>query len=215
MNMLKWIAAGCIGGLIGALVWAGISYGTGYEIGWIAWAVGAVVGIAVRIGAGEDDEGWLPGIGSVAIAMGAILLGKYMAAHFLIAGAIAANPLPAITPNDMIVRMADDIVRERQAKGQRVVFAQGKTLDTAETEADYPRDIWQQATKKWNAISAEEQQQRIKDETVQRDELLAVFSSSMREEGFISSFGPFDILWFLLAAATAFRLGSGAVSEDE
>lgn len=215
MNMLKWISAGCVGGLIGAAIWALISYATNYEIGWIAWAIGGLVGVCVRFAAGEDNEGVLPGVGAATIAIGSVLLGKFLAIHFLVSSLVSSNAMPPIAPNDMIVKLADEIVRAREAKGQKVVFPKGMHVDLAESEADYPRDIWQQAAKKWAAMPPPEQQATMKAEEAHRAEFLAVMQSKVRQDGFMASFGVFDLLWFFLAAATAFRLGSGAVSEGD
>lgn len=215
MNLLKWIAAGAVGGLVGAAIWAGISYFANYEIGWIAWAIGAIVGFSVRVAAGEQNEGMAPGATAVSVSIGAIVLGKYLASFFLVANLMATNGLADPTEEQMIVRAADDIVRERQARGQTVVFPTGKDLDTAETQADYPPDIWQQANSKWQALSADERTQQIKTLASERNAAIRALQSTVQSSAFYGSFSPFDLLWFGLAAATAYRLGAGNVGTDD
>lgn len=68
---------------LGAAVVVGIGWGlivkwTGYEIGFAAWGVGFVVGTAVAFGAQGRRGMPFPAI-AVALALGGILLGKYLA----------------------------------------------------------------------------------------------------------------------------------------
>ena len=87
---------------MGAAVWAGIAYFAGYEVGWVAWGIGALVGVAVRFAskpdvsytgdAAEDAIRELhaesdqigPGSIAAAIAIVAVLVGKYLAVMLLL-----------------------------------------------------------------------------------------------------------------------------------
>jgi hypothetical protein len=212
---LKWLVAGTIGGLVGAAVWAGIAYATNYEVGWIAWGIGFLVGVCVRISAGENEEGFAPGATAAVIAIAAVLAGKFAAVSMLVASLDIDASAIEITPESMISSLADDIVKERTARGVSVVFPNGKTLDDAVNQADYPPDIWQEAAAKWAAIPPDQQQQQI---TQRREAMVAVlggFESSLRQEGFMNSFSLFDALWFFLAAATAYKLGHGNIASDD
>ena len=115
----------------------------------------------------------------------------------------------------MIVALADEIVEEREAAGQKVVFPGGKTVDDASTQADYPPDIWQAAAQKWAKVPAEEKASQIEQMKAFRQVLVAQMGGQARGEVFAASFGIFDALWFFLAAATAYKLGAGNVSSDE
>ena len=213
MNYLLWIGAGLVGGLAGAAIWAGIGY-AGYEIGWIAWGIGAVVGIMVRTAAGEKEEGAMPGLVAAAVAIGSVVLGKFATVWLHVANLMSGSDLPPLTPQEMIVSMADDIIRDRHATGTPVVFPNGKTLETAESQADYPADVWQQASAKWNAIPAADQPKKMGEELNRRKAMIAGKASSVRSEAFFASFGILDALWFFLAAGTAYRLGAGNASDD-
>ncbi|WP_425617979.1 hypothetical protein NA78x_001671 [Anatilimnocola sp. NA78] len=220
MNFIKWIVAGSIGGLAGAAIWAGISYALNAEVGWIAWGIGGMVGIFVRVAAGESDEGPAPGITAAAIAIGSVLLGKFLAVHFLVSSLLAndTQPPPELTEKHMIIRLADDIIEAREAKGQKVVFPNGKSMEEATEPTDYPTDIWQQAQAKWKSIPAADQQKQITEARVQQQAMLEMFRTSIhsevRQAGFLGSFGIFDALWFFLAAGTAYRIGAGAATDD-
>lgn len=210
--MTKAIGAAIIGAIIGAAIWAGITYATNREVGFVAWGIGGLVGLAVRYAA-QESEGPKFGALAAGVAILAIVAGKFLAASLIVSD-IKVEGFATVTDQDMIVRQADEIVRDRQAKGKRVNFPPGMTLEKATKREDYPADIWQEATKKWNAVGATEQQRLIADEKKQREEALGELKGKAREFVFRDSFGPFDILWFVLATITAYRLGAGTFSND-
>ena len=211
----KWVAAGSVGGLVGAAVWAAITYTTNYEIGWIAWGIGFVVGVFVRFAAGEAEEGLAPGLTAAIIAILAVLGGKYAAVHMLVSHELDSVTEIAITEEDMIVSYADEIINEREAKGQKVVLPGGKTIEMASSKADYPPAIWKQASAKWNKLSADEKAKQLEVEQASTNAVMAGMVGSVRQDAFTGSFSPFDALWFFLAAATAFKLGSGTAGSDD
>jgi hypothetical protein len=122
-GFFKWLLAGSIGGLVGAAIWAGISYATNYEVGWIAWGVGFLVGYCVGYASSDCEDGFAPGLTAGALAIGAVLLGKFAAAHFLAASIAGGLTIPPVVPDDMIASLADDIAKDRLAKGQSVKFS--------------------------------------------------------------------------------------------
>lgn len=217
LSFPKWVLAGSIGGAVGAAIWAAISYATNYEIGWIAWGIGFVVGVCVRVSAGESEEGFAPGLTAAVVAIVSVLAGKY-AAYSMLVASIGGGELPIeISPDDMIVRFADDIVKERQARGQPVIFANGKTLDTANQQTDYPADIWQQASQKWQAVSPADQEKQIAAEREKLQQVAALLGDGIRNLAppFGETFSLFDALWFFLAAGTAYKLGHGNIASDD
>jgi hypothetical protein len=215
MKFGKWVLAGSAGGLAGALVWAAISYGANAEVGYLAWAIGAIVGFCVRVAAGGDDEGTAPGLTAVGVAIGAIVLGKYLAVSFTVSKIANEIALPPITETHLICQWADEIIEERQAKGQTVVMPNGISVQDATEQAHYPPDIWHQASAKWQLIPVAERTQKLDQETKARAAAFAALKGAIRSQGFFASFGVFDVLWFLLAAGTAYKLGSGNSSDDD
>ena len=113
----------------------------------------------------------------------------------------------------MIVGIADEVVGEYQAAGQPVNWPPGMTIDEATSKADYPVDVWLIAEKRWNELDAQEQQRQITERKEAIEQFMGAFGDGIRESAFQDSFGPFDLLWFGLAAFTAFRLGSGSTDD--
>lgn len=72
------VVGGLLGGAIGAAAWAFIAYQFKVEIGWIAWIIGAMVGIGASVGA-QGMAGMMTGAYAAAVAAGSVLAGKYFA----------------------------------------------------------------------------------------------------------------------------------------
>jgi phosphate/sulfate permease len=210
----KWLLAASIAGLVGAAIWAGISYATNYEIGYIAWAIGGMVGVAVRYVAGENEEGAGPGVTAAIVAILAVLGGKFVATSLLVSS-LSAEMEFTVTDEHMILGYAGDIVRERLQSGQQVVFPNGKTWDDVESLAEVPADIRQQATAMWQALPSGQQKKEKDERQAAVQAMLSGVQSQIRNNAFSGSFSIFDGLWFFLAAGTAYRLGAGNVGTDD
>ena len=75
-NFPKALTAGLIAGLLGALLWGIITVTTGYQIGYVAIAIGAGVGISMKIfGKGIDQ---IFGITGAIIAVLSCFLGNFL-----------------------------------------------------------------------------------------------------------------------------------------
>lgn len=219
MNLIKCIVAGLIGGAIGGAVWAGIAYGTGHEIGWIAWGVGALVGVFVRVGAG-NDAGGLSGLIALVIALASIAGGKYATVHMLVNNEAAkfeaqinAELAKPLSDDDAIVNIADQLVDSAEKDGKTLKWPKGKDAESdREAITDFPADIAKDAKARWKGMSADEKQ-KYKDDTIAARTAAAktAFAGARSEaehEGFISMFDAYDILFAVLAIASAYRIGS-------
>ncbi len=219
--MFKYLLFGCIGGALGMAVWIGVGYASGYEVGYIAWGIGFLVGIGVRVGAG-DNEGFVPGAVATAVAIVSILIAKYAVVSLLIAQVTNEIDLPSEIEIDtpmMIASLADEIVTEREENGQEVELPPEYDDEEATYEDSYPPDIWAEAKGRWEQLSEEEQQQRIDQQQEQfrqfAESLDQIVGEQLQEEAMSNFFSPWDLLWFGLAAFTAFKIGSGAVGDEE
>jgi hypothetical protein len=204
---LKWIVAGCVGGGAGAAIWAGISYATGYEIGWIAVIVGAIVGWCVSFAAGESANA-LSGVASVVIAILAILGGKYAAVHFVVQKYLSTASITAeITDEDRLQYLADREAEARLDAGETLAWPDPDiTIEDAFWPEDYPEDLQADVLARHDAMSAAERD--AVDQEMARYVQSVVPASAVVQQGFLSSFGLMDILFFALAIGAAYKLGS-------
>ena len=215
MKLLKPILLGVIAGAIGAAIWAAIAVATEHEIGWIAWGIGLLVGFGVRIGAGSESEG--PGYGALAsiLAVLAIVGGKYAAIHYSVESAVADNMLAGgLTDEDMIVGIADEVVLQFEEAGEPLNWPPGQDVEVADSQGDYPPNVWAEATRIYESLPAEDREAEKRGQQAAIEQNLPQLKAQFRDEAFRNSFSPIDILFFVLAIATAFKLGSGTGSGD-
>jgi hypothetical protein len=226
VSWLGWVVGGGVAGAIGAGAWGAIAAFTFTEWGILAWAIGGFVGFGVRVGAREEDVGLAPGLTAVGIAMVAVILGKFLAVHFMLAsieklvegaaGADATQVEPAETTEDEAIEMilsdfADEVEFEWGEQGREWNEPDYDNIpDDAPLDAWYDPQIWAEAKQKWDALSPEEQARMIVEYRSGRFDL-----GNIEGEMFAASFGLLDILFFLLAAGTAFKVGSGLDFGDE
>lgn len=174
-----------------------------------------VVGFCVRLAAGEDFEGFVPGATAALIAILSVVGGKYAAVSMAVRNVDLGQFVMEMSEEEMIVGMADEIIREQEAKGKKVQFPAGKTIETAEKQADYPPAIWNQASQKWKGLGPEGQATRRAEQKAQMAEFVGAFQGQMQQAAFAESFSGYDALWFILAALSAYRIGHGNVASDD
>jgi len=123
-------------------------------------------------------------------------------------------PILTVTADNVIMTFADELVNERTARGQSVVFPGGKTQETAISQADFPPEIWQQAAQKWQALGPAEQEKRLAERREEINQWKAIVGNPIAPP-FSETFSLFDALWFFLAAGTAYKLGHGNIASDD
>ncbi len=215
MNIGRWIIAGAIGGAVSAGIWTAIAYSTGYEIGWIAWFVGVIVGFCVRLAAG-DDEGYGPGLTAVGIAVLALIIGKYATVSLLVDKELGAavGAMPQVTAENFQLGLCKEVVQEWTDAKKKMKWLPGKNAEVAKELLDYPQAARDEAKKRWDAKPAEEQQKLIAERQKVLDEITRTLLAGAKTEVFKSSFNGYDILFFILAIVSAFKVGSGMQSDE-
>lgn len=163
----------------------------------------------------RDNAGMLSGVAALFIAMAAIVGGKYLAVELAfgkldfeadlakVSWRLAFDELFAIT------FVADAVIEEYAKAGKPLNFPDGANTQTPESEADFPKDAWADATQRWQAMS-EEHKAAFRDQVTDRTRReVEAMTGDIKTAGFFESFSLFDILWFVLGGASAFKLGSG------
>lgn len=213
------ILGGVAGGLAGALVWVLVGYFTGYEVGYIAWGVGFLAGAGLRYFAWKSDieESVAQGIAAAIIAIGCILVGKLGVAYLLVEKEkqdIAAEFDNASFDDDtMIAAEAHQIVAARNREGRPVPRPKLDILLDGDPKNDFPKDIWDEAARKWRQMSDAERAAAIeKEKEATRQQAEARVPDAMSV--FKGSFAPWDLLWAFLAVGTAYKIGVGTYSNE-
>ncbi len=211
MKQLQSVGAGVAAAIAGALIWAAIAYFANFEIGWIAWGIGGLVGFAVyKV---EPNPGLPSGLIAVVLTCASIAGGKYLGVHFSVnkfMNEMQLNVPPDLSDEELVISyVADEVVVEHEAAGKTVAWPAGVESSDAAAEADYPADVWREASDRWGAMAAD-QQEDYRDGIVKEYHAdVSQFRSAVTAEAFKDSFGVFDIIFFLLGIATAYKVGAG------
>jgi hypothetical protein len=116
---------------------------------------------------------------------------------------------PTLLNSDLyLVYLADEVSEERVAEGEIIDWPTEHDITTAWREAHYPAVIWQEAIERWEAYSPAEQEEYLAWLDASQMARFEAMRSDLASAEFLDSFGGYDVLWFLLAVVTAFRIAA-------
>lgn len=197
--------AGLAAAIAGGALWAAIVMLTKYEVGYVAWAVGGLVGFVMA--RATRARGQTPALFAAAIAVLGLLVGK------AIIVSVTASP----------TAVAKEVQRDTNMMTQAAMFdlhASGTWPEDIQTRLDalgaddtLPDALWadmQRAAATHASQADEEGRERIATAYAGR-----LIEGTTSFQLFRTQFGPWDLLWFGLAVATAWRLLRGAAPAPE
>lgn len=193
-----------VGALIGAAIWAGVAFASHYQIGWIAWGIGALAGAGMHLGL--RNPSFMGGVGAAGIAAGGIVAAKFAVFFLILASFVGKGGGGAAT--------APPSAREQLAN----LIANSEMAEVPETGTDEQQEAaWEKAHA--DALTkVKPRVEKMSDDEVKADldrrqaDTAAVGRSMLWSIFWSSMFGPMDILFFLLAIVTAFRIGGNGFS---
>jgi hypothetical protein len=198
------VLAGVLVGIPAAFVWALVAYVTHYEIGWVAWGVGALVGLAVAKSAHEPSASL--GATAAALAVASLTLGKVLILEFA---------LPPI--------LRGELLKDRQATAAMFLIDMGihrsfspelqaalegihdrKDAVSLDERADLQGRMAAEAMARASAATPTERERVVR---VNAEGILT-------EMGFFGTlaklFGLWDFVWIGLAISSAYKIAQGA-----
>lgn len=210
MHVKNAVIGGVIGGVIGAVLWGAVGYFTGREVGWVAWLVGLLTGIGVRSALANKGSS-AAGVLAAAVAFGAGLAGKFAVAELSmhrfrteIAAALAQEP--EYSREDVIGFMCTDLVVKYEEQGTLFEWPEDVDPDDAYLPEHFPSAVVEEASAAWDGLTSAEQRNYLH---AMHGRIVGTADEATRDGSFfLASFGPFDILWMLLALSTAFKVAS-------
>ncbi|WP_437186116.1 hypothetical protein SH668x_003253 [Planctomicrobium sp. SH668] len=212
MAYFKWLLGGLVGAGIGGIVWVLLGYYANVEVGYIAWGIGLLAGLGVRVLA-DSEHGIGPGIAAVTTATLVICVSKYVVISMLLSNSLQTDLLRSnftLSEEEEVALIASEIAQSQEEAGTAVKWPKGMTLEDAFLKADFPASIWKEALAVRRKQTPEERAKMLQDRREAIDAIIDEMVPAMRQDLFFAQFGIFDLLWFGLAAFTAFRVGSGA-----
>ena len=191
---------GILVGIVAAVAWAVIVYVTGYEIGWVAWGVGALVGLAVAKSSHEPSATLGPT--AAALAVGSLILAKVLIVQF---GAPSLIRQEVLKNDDAVAAMfMVDMRVHKSFSAELQASIEQLDKDPGSLSADQRYELVQQVQAEAAA--------RAKS-TSQRERVRVVGASVdgiLKEMGFFgllkSVFSFWDVLWIFLAVSSAFKI---------
>jgi len=187
---LGGIIAGAIAGIIGAVVWAAIAFYGDLEIGWIAWGIGAAIGFAMSAVSKSGGPG--AAAFAVLITVASLVGGKYLAVQMAVSKVGEELGLPTDVSDELA--------------GEKLAWRNNSNFQNIQSIEDFPLDVLQEATKNFNAMTAEEILVKKDDLRKEIKKAIGLFKKDLANKVFMASFGILDIVFFLLGIVTAGRI---------
>ena len=212
MKSFGWFITGLLAAAVGAGIWAALAYFVHFELGWVAWGIGVLVGVTVAATA-QERAGLMTGVGAAAIALAGIIGGKYIAIRVEVADIASESGWAEVTDELVISYIADEIAKARLDAGETIEWPTEFELGEASEEADYPTDIWAEASGRWESADDAWRTQYREFVEYTHKQSLAQFSSAVSEQALLDSFTIIDLVFFLLAVVSAWKIGSGSGGE--
>lgn len=211
MNALKWTLGGLIGAIVGGSVWLGLSLLLDSRLDILACLMGVLTGFGVHRMARMSDSEIGPGGIAVLITLLAVALVKY---HVTVSTAVSPYQEfwemtldSSIDEESMIATIADEIVTEHMERSQPVAWPDPEmTYEEALWKEDYPPEIWTEAERHWQSLSAADQQERMEERRVAVERVIHTQQLPERWAALGGSFGFWTVVWFALAPIAAFRM---------
>jgi hypothetical protein len=104
--------------------------------------------------------------------------------------------------------LADDVVDEYQELGVELEWPPGADPETRLSRDDYPIEVWEEATGRWQALSPAEQRE------LEDTRALVVTPAELWLGAAFYTFSVWDLMWLGLAGMSAWRIGSGRDEEE-
>ena len=192
------IIAGLLAALLGAGIWTAVVAMTGFEVGWVAWGLGALVGFAMsRFTAQRSAQ---LGVYAAVLAVLGLAIGKVATVRVM----LPSLGRDIVMENEAILAQAFAVDMRANER-----FSAQLSLDLARFGADdsLPPPI---LTRMMDEVQA----RMATAPPAERERVAAMFTSSVMgdvslAEQFTATLSFFDLLWFGLAIATAFKFMRG------
>ena len=192
------IVAGLLAALLGAGIWTAVVAMTEYEVGWVAWGVGALVGFAMSKFTGQRSAQL--GVYAAVLAVLGLAIGKVATVRMMVPsyGREIVMDNEAVLAQAFAIEMRANERFSAQLSLDLARFGQGDSLP-----APLLRRMMDEAQARMAAA-----------EPAERERVATMFANSILgevslTEQFTASLSFFDLLWFGLAIATAFKLMRG------
>jgi hypothetical protein len=241
-SLLRGTLFSFLGAMLGAIIWAVFAYFTGFELGYIAWGLGGLAGLGMAYGH-DDDDGTFAGIIAAFMSLVGIVAAKVFIIVIVIAAIVSQAARGLDSPEFKRAALASQIASEKLlAQGVVDETANEKQFEKALADArvEVAKLSEEECNARLAKLSAELDAAEIGEDAGEKappDAAGAKGNDAMEEppvveenadeprdvaiedppnpagEFFKLMFSPIDGLFILLAFFTAYKIGSGQMTE--
>jgi hypothetical protein len=234
-SLLRGTVFSFLGAMLGALIWALFTYFTMWELGYIAWGLGGLAGLGMALGH-EDEDGTIAGIIAAVMSLVGIVAAKILIIVIFVA-AFVGNVVQEADPVQMKrMLLTPSVAGEKlKAKGIDLDEASEEQWEQAEqeAEAELAKLTDDQLDARIEALSDEAD---ADEDDAAAGEQIAEAQDAANDGGpaanvdladelaeddqpgafamfFKLMFTPIDGIFILLAFFTAYKVGSGQMTD--
>jgi predicted Zn finger-like uncharacterized protein len=241
-SLLRGTLLSFVGAMLGAVIWAGIAYLTSMELGYVAWGLGALAGFGMALGH-DDDDGTFAGIIAAFMSLAGIVVAKVLIIVFVLAAIFAnvAKQLDPVEMkrNELALNLTDEKLRAQggnseDADGEQwtkaYTEAKAEVAQLSEQELDARLEPYEKAEQAREAAALAQNEgdgragvdgqtpdgdadEADADSRNAADNLADGEGAGAIAALFLLMFRPVDGIFILLAFFTAYKVGSGTMTD--
>lgn len=211
--MAKGIFYALTAGFLGAVAWAGLTYALYQEIAFLSILTGLGVGFAMHHGAAPKTNSWTGLIAGVIMIL-SFMGGKYAAIElvfeYFYSDASWEQERQRANEDEAYAKtyMAEVIVREYTTEGKPVYYPPEASRDHPESGKDYPANVWEEATARWQDMTPAEHEAFLDQEFSLNKAYFESKSDDLIKEGFLRSISTMQIIMLAIGCFIAFKIAS-------
>ena len=229
-SLLRGTVFSFMGAMLGAVIWAGLVYLTEFEIGWFAWGLGGLAGLGMALGH-DDDDGTFAGIIAAFMSLFGVVSAKILIVVIFLS-AVVMGELEGFDPVKFQRDLTASAIAEEQLAKEGIdidevsdeqweaALAAANAEVASMTEEELTKRMDEMEARAAESLEAQQAQEHAAEQAGQIAEAddVAPPAGGLVALGFLALFvalifRPFDIIFILLAVGTAYKVGSGKMTD--
>lgn len=199
-----------VGALLGGAVWFLVAWYLNAEVGYVAWGIGFVAGVGMLIGC--KDPSAKAGIVAALMSVVGIVAAKAAIFFVIIYIVVTGNTSNIDSQRGFVtVQMAEEILDDKGVSDDAEREKQWEST-YAEAEGRVKKMSDEEVRRQWAAYREAIAQARTERSP---DEPETGGGAGILKAFVATQFGLFDLLWFILALGTAYKIGNTGLQKQE
>jgi hypothetical protein len=200
------VVAAAVVAILVSLVWSALGWGLSVPVLVFAAVMALAAGLAARMAPGQSQSREVSASLVFVVVLLVALGARYQTARSDVPAPNREfwSQVELADEESLISEIADEVVREKEARGESIAWPEGMNAVDALLEEDYPPAIWSEARDRWTALTPDEQQARTRDRETRAKAVVAQRIADERSTELNGlGLGYWDYLAAVLAAGGA------------